>query len=316
MDSRVKIPLSLQGHIIQDIQLGELIHYGTYSKVVEAKWEGMIVAVKQIHDIYEQDFEIAECDHIPQPGHANIVRFFGIYFPPGAKIPSVIMERLDCNLHDLLEQNPTIPIETKLSILHQTGLGLRYLHSRVPPIIYGKLSSKKVLISKGMEAKIAYTGTVFNTEHKSISIKQSHELDFDAPEINSPADRRCRKEVDVFSYGCIMLHTFSSTKPSHYVVRKYVKCLLTTLEEIKKNIQHLDKVAEDIIVPLIACCRKHLPAERPSMIEICDQLETLLIGRKHLPDNLLQAQLMLQEAKQSHIIPSSKQVNVITWLNL
>ena len=65
MDGRVKMPLSLQGCIIQDIQLRELIHYGTYSKVVEAKWEGTVVAVKQIHDVLK-DFNIMECEHNQQ----------------------------------------------------------------------------------------------------------------------------------------------------------------------------------------------------------------------------------------------------------
>jgi len=110
---------------------------------------------------------------------ANIVRFFGIYLAPGVTMPSFVMERLQGSLYDLLKQNPTtwpivknpthIPVEIKLSILHQIGLGLRYLHSRVPPIVCGKLSSKKVLISKGVEAKIACIGTIIKTGHKTMS---------------------------------------------------------------------------------------------------------------------------------------------------
>lgn len=283
MNGRDEVPL-LKDCIIQDIQLKELIHYGTYSKVVEAKWEGLVVAVKQIHDVYEKDFEIAEYERIHQLGHAHIVRFFGIYFPSGADLPSLVMERLDCNLYDLLEKNLTIPIETKLSILHQIGLGLRYLHSRVPPIVHGKLSSKQVLISKGTEAKIAYVGTIVNTGNNCTNVVENFKMGFIAPERATSVNRK-DKEVDMFSFGCIILHIFSSTKPLHLVISKPMIRSLTTSENLKRNIQHLDNAVEDVIVPQIICCLKHNPSERPSVIEVCDQLETLLVDRKHLPSS-------------------------------
>lgn len=303
------ITSSLQERIIEDIELkDELIHRGTYSKVVEAKWEGLVVAVKQIHDVYEKELEISEYFHLHQLSHANIVRFFGIYFPSTMKLPSLVMERLDCSLCDLLEQNVSVPM--RLSILHQTGLGIRYLHSRVPTIVHGKLSTKKVLISKGMEAKIMYRGTIVNIKHNdSKSTEKCFEMDFMAPERFTSTNRTHGKEVDVFSFGCIILHTFLSTKPS-YNVGKSVIHLLTTL---KRNTQHLDKATGDVVIQLIQNCLKHLPLGRPSVVEVCDQLEALLLkaNRKDLPSNLLQALLMLEAAaKPCYITPSPDQVNV------
>ena len=306
MDSR--ITSSLQEYVIEDIELKELMHHGTYSKVVAGKWDGLVVAVKQMHDVYEKELEISEYFHLHQLSHANIVRFFGIYFPSTMKLPTLVMERLDCSLCDLLEQNVSVPIEIKLSILHQTGLGLRYLHSRVPTIIHGKLSTKKVLISKGMEAKIMYFGTIINIKHNSMSIEKRFEIDFMAPERFTSTNRTYEKKVDVFSFGCIILHALLSTKPS-YNVGKPVIHLLTTL---KRNTQHLDKAMEDIIIDLIQNCLKHLPYGRPSVVEVCDQLEGLLLkaNGKDLPDNLLQALLMLEAAKPHYVTPSSDWVNV------
>ena len=86
--------------------------------------------------------------------HPNIVSFFGIYWPPGARAPSLVMERLNCSLNSLLEQNPVLPIETKLSIIHDVALGLRYLHTRTPIIIHRDLSSNNVLISKEWKEKL------------------------------------------------------------------------------------------------------------------------------------------------------------------
>lgn len=59
------------------------------SVVGAAKWKGSLVAVKLS---YEQ-FEITEC-HPQLDRHANIVRFYGIYFPPAAVLPSFAMECL------------------------------------------------------------------------------------------------------------------------------------------------------------------------------------------------------------------------------
>ena len=310
---RVEILSSLQDCLIQDIQLKEVIHHGTYNNIVQAKWEGLVVAVKQFHNICKDECKIAEYERIHHLSHANIVRVFGIYFPTEAKLPSLVMERLECSLYDLLEQNLSTPIETKISYLHQIGLGLRYLHSRVPPIIHGRLSSKKVLISKGMEAKIIYVGAIVKAvAHKSIM--QSFETNFMAPETLEMAatiDRKCGKSTDIFSFGCITLHTFSSSKPSYCVVNKFITRVLPTSELLKRNIQHLDKAVEDIILPQIVSCLKHNPSERPSINKVCDHLEILLNDKKHLSNDSLQAQSLIKEAKQLHHghMGASKQVN-------
>ena len=91
---------------------------GAHRRILEAKWEGSVyvVAIEQIHailkEVNEQEFGILrnkflmECDRSNRLHHSNIVRFFGIYFPPGARLPNVVMERLHCSLNDLLERNP------------------------------------------------------------------------------------------------------------------------------------------------------------------------------------------------------------------
>ena len=310
------VPSSLRSSIITDIQLGRVIGGGAHGRILEAKWEGSVVAVKQIHSIFEevsaQEFEILknkfllECDRSNRLRHPNIVRFFGIYFPPRARLPNLVMERLHCSLNHLLERNPVIHLDIKTSILHQIGLGLRYLHTRVPPIIHRDLSSNNVLISKGVEAKIADLGTIRildPSRNSPMSIAPGTQ-DFMPPEVlvNDPSIKY-GKELDVFSFGCIMLHTFSQQwpTPSQHVVTDRVERKLIARSEIERRAQYLDKVhkvVEDVMVPLIVSCLENLPFDRPTIMEVCDQLETLVVNREQsIPDNLLQAQLMLQEAQ-------------------
>ena len=311
------IPSSLRSCIITDIQLGRVIGGGAHGRILEAKWEGSVVAVKQILAILEevsaQEYAILkskflmECDRSNRLRHPNIaVRFFGIYFPPGARLPNLVMERLHCSLNDLLKQKPVIHLDIKTSILHQIGLGLRYLHTRVPPIIHRDLSSKNILISKGMEAKIADLGTIrlLDPNRNSPMTIAPGTQDFMPPEVlvNDP-EIKYGKELDVFSFGCIMLHTFSQQwpTPSQHVVTDPVEHKLIARSEIERRAQYLDKVhkvVEDVMVPLIVSCLENLPFDRPTIMEVCDQLETLVVNREqNIPDNLLQVQLMLQEAQ-------------------
>ena len=85
------VPSSLQSCIIANIQLGRQIGYGANGRIIEAKWEGAAVAVKEIHSIFinqvsEPEFQafkqgfLRECEQSNRLRHPNIVRFFGIYY--------------------------------------------------------------------------------------------------------------------------------------------------------------------------------------------------------------------------------------------
>ena len=157
-----------------------------------------------------------------------------------------------------------------------------------------------------MEAKIADLGTIrfLDPSRNSPMTMAPGTQDFMPPEVlmNDPSIKY-GKELDVFSFGCVMLHTFSQQwpTPSQYVVADSVERKLIARSEIERRAQYLDKVhkvVEDVMVPLIVSCLENLPFDRPTIMEVCGQLETLVVNREQmLPDNLLQAQLMLQEAQ-------------------
>ena len=122
------------------------------------------------------------------------------------------MERLHCSLTNLLERNPLLPVETKLSIIHDVALGLRYLHTRTPIIIHRDLTSNNVLISTGMEGKIGDLGTARLVDPTRLSqmTKAPGTVAFMPPEALAASDNiEYGKELDVFSFGCVMLHTLS-----------------------------------------------------------------------------------------------------------
>ena len=293
------IPSSLRDFIIDNIQLDKQIGRGANGRILEAKWEGIIVAVKEIHSIFINDVSEAEflafkrsflreCEQSSRLRHPNIVRFFGIYYPPGARAPSLVMERLHCSLTNLLEQNPVLPIDTKLSIIHDVALGLRYLHTRTPIIIHRDLSSNNVLISKGMEGKIGDLGTarLVDPTRQSRMTKTPGTVDFMPPEaLAASGSIQYDRELDVFSFGCVMLHTLSHQwpTPSEPVVIDPVTFEMKGKSEVERRSSYFDKIDKyglSVLMPMIKACLNNIPKKRSSVMQICSQLEGL-VNKQH-----------------------------------
>ena len=87
--------------------------------------------------------------------HPNITLFLGLCFLPGTKLPLLVMERLEMSLDDLLEHIPNLPLTLKRSILEDVASGLLYLHRRPSPVIHRDLTSKNVLLTSSLVAKIS-----------------------------------------------------------------------------------------------------------------------------------------------------------------
>lgn len=303
-------------YVVENIRISRQIAKGENANISEAKWEGLFVVLKDIHCIFDrfsgQEFQklrdhfLKECKLSSRIRHPNIVRFVGVHFTSGnnARVPYIVIERLHCNLNDLLERHKNIPLEIKLRTLHGIGLGLRYLHTRDPPIIHKDLTSKNILLSEGIEVKIAdlCTARLVPSSHYT---RPSESLDF-LPPINESA-YDAKKEDDIFSFGCIMTHTFARQWPTP--LRALVtsndpdkQVMADSSSEFDRRVQYINKVPnsiKDVVIPLIASCLENDQVDRPTAEEVCDQLETLVINRKcTLPDNLLEAHLVLQEAHQ------------------
>ena len=296
---------ALRDCVIDNIRIGKQIGRGANGRILEAKWEGIVVAVKEIHSIFMnevsdvefQSFKrsfLRECEQSSRLRHPNIVRFFGIYHPPGVRVPSLVMERLHCSLTSLLEDNPVVPIGIKLSIIHHVSLGLRYLHTRNPPIIHRDLSSNNVLLSKGMEGKIGDLGTarLVDPRKQSRMTKAPGTIDFMPPEaLEDVTNIRYGKELDVFSFGCVILHTLSHQwpTPSQAVIINPDTGLVTggrtEVERRSQYFERIDRSRSDVLIPLTESCLSNLPKNRPSIVRVCDQLEGQLVDREIVSAN-------------------------------
>ena len=76
------------------------------------------------------------------------------------------MECLPTNLISCIEQHGVLPKEISYPILRDIALGLHYLHSQTPPILHRSLSSKHVLLTPNLTAKISNLGSARVLEHQ------------------------------------------------------------------------------------------------------------------------------------------------------
>ena len=307
----------LRDFVIDNIRIGNQIGRGANGRILEAKWEGIVVAVKEIHSIYMnevsdlefQSFKrsfLRECEQSSRLRHPNIVRFFGIYHPPGARVPSLVMERLHCSLTSLLETNPVVPIGTKIWIIKDVALGLRYLHTRNPSIIHRDLSSNNVLLSNGMEGKIGDLGTArlvdpAKQSRMTIAPGTTH---FMPPEaLADVTNIRYGKELDVFSFGCVMLHTLSHEwpTPSEAVIVNPDTGLIIGRTEVERRSQYferIDRSRSDLLILLIESCLSNLPMNRPSIVRVCDQLEGQLVDNERTSSTDMVVSTLQQAVQQ------------------
>ena len=305
---------TLQDFVIDNIRIGNQIGRGANGRILEAKWEGIVVAVKEIHSVFMNDVSdlefqsfkrsfLHECEQSSRLRHPNIVCFFGIYHPPGARVPSLVMERLHCSLTNLLENNPVVPIGMKAWIIKDVALGLRYLHTRNPPIIHRDLSSNNVLLSRGREAKIGDLGTarLVDPRRQSRMTKAPGTVDFMPPEaLEDVTNIRYGKELDVFSFGCVMLHTLSHEwpTPSQAVIINPDTGLVTGRTEVERRsryFERIDRSWSDVLIPLIESCLSNLPKNRPSIVKVCDQLEGQLVDNKRTSSNEFTVSVLQEE---------------------
>ena len=105
-------------------------------------------------------------------------------------------------------------------------------------------------------------------------------VDFMPPEALNIGDAttiRYGTELDVFSFGCVMLHTLSNQwpTPSHAVIinPSGETTGLTEADRRSKYFENIDRSRLDDLIPLIKSCLSNLPKSRPSMMRVCDHLE-------------------------------------------
>jgi len=126
-----------------------------YGTVVEVEIESTICTGKKFrHDLFTRDEEkfcemfTKEYGCVCQLQHKHIVQYHDICSFPDSKLPVLVMEKLETNLHKYLlnPDNANLDLVVKVSILRGIAKGLVHLHIQTPAIIHRTLIATNVLL--------------------------------------------------------------------------------------------------------------------------------------------------------------------------
>uniref|UniRef100_A0A1X7UBI1 Protein kinase domain-containing protein n=2 Tax=Amphimedon queenslandica TaxID=400682 RepID=A0A1X7UBI1_AMPQE len=275
----------LQPLLLPDLkETGKELGRGAYGVVTEVIVSGTTCAAKKLHDTIVQDHNLKKfSDEVllhSQQRHPNIVQLIGVYYPPRSQLPMLVMEYLPLSLTQCLEREE-LPLQMKYSILLDVAKGLCYLHGKRPPIVHRDLTANNVLLTSSYSAKISDLGVsrladTFKKDHLTTAPGNAMVMPPEALEDNPVYDHK----LDVFSYGCLILHVLTGQlpKPTDQSVQEpdRVKCLKKEPEWNKRSSYTKKIPKENELLPFAKQCLHDDPTGRPEMIEFLQFIQQII----------------------------------------
>ena len=173
-----------------------------------------------------------------------------------------------------MENYNNIPLNVKLSILDEVCLGLRYLHSRNPPIVHTDLTPNNILLSYHLEPKITDLGVA--------KVLRSDELpgtpDFMPPEALSERPVH-EPSADVFPFGGVILNVTTQLwpEPTESTQFDVDTNALEVVSDAKRRKECLDKMTEGAaeLKQLVISCLNDNPKNCPPVAEVSMSIKSV-----------------------------------------
>ena len=272
---------------------------GSFGIVEQVYFNGTICAAKQLHDILIDPEGhglksvcgrfLEECRIMSSVRHPNIVQFLGLCKYPTRTYWTLVMEQLAMSLDDLLTEaikmGDELPLSLKISILTDVAKGLVYLHNHSPQIIHRDLTSRNVLLTLDMQAKITDLGNalIIDSDTVTKTMSQAPGTTVYMPPEATERPAKYNSSIDMFSYGVLALYTAIQQFPKDLPPATYTNENTNKLmprSEIERRHQYIVVLyetmgEENALTSLIKRCLENQPKNRPSAREAHEILERL-----------------------------------------
>jgi tRNA A-37 threonylcarbamoyl transferase component Bud32 len=257
----------------RDIKFIKLLGRGAYGQVHKARWNGVIVAVKQTLALQIDADAIAEFKREAklllnlQP-HPSVVQVFGVSIRNGSLF--LVMEYAQLGSLESLWTRPEPPklsLGRKIRILASVARGLHHLHGA--GIVHRDIAARNILIAKGWMPKITDFGmsrTLANAAEQGHTASMIGPIKSMSPE--SLKDRIYSSKTDIYSFGILIYEVFAEKEPFAHLD---LIGAATAIREHHKT-PHLPRETPEAIRELAKDCWKLQPNERPDMREVAERL--------------------------------------------
>lgn len=223
---------------------------------------------------------VKECGVQSKLHHPNVLQFIGLYRGENPFDVTMLTEHMPTDLDQYLRAHPSsLPNFDKISVLFDVSNGLRYLHSRDPPVAHRELTARNVFLSADMSrAKIGDMGvlTILDSDmsHLAAWEKAAESLLYVAPEAKEQLSKRGLR-ADVYSFGVLALYVATQFPPTADGNGADVGEDTRRVEQ-RRLLNSLGK--EHSLYEVITRCFEHAPSSRPTAVELSKMLEMLRAG--------------------------------------
>ena len=267
---------------------------GSYGSVHEITLNRTRCIAKRIHDILQPGYYYPsetmnvvskrfrqECELMNSLRHPNIVQCLGIHtVSTGDNLPEemLVMEYMHMDLDHCLNTYPNIALPIKTSILRDVAHGLLHLHSQDPPIVHRDLTASNILLTPDMRAKIADLGVskIFDlSQIRALTMAPGNQSYMPPEALTEEPDYDTK--LDIFSFGVVALYAGNQEFPKVYEVIPIPLEVFGRKElQLLKRKRWMDMLGSaHPLYPLVTKCLQDDPSVRPSILDVCFEVENL-----------------------------------------
>ena len=265
-----------------------------YGAVVDLEFKGIHCVGKILYPLFF-DFDtdpprmenmlekfFKEIKLLSKMSHPNIVKFYGIYYKQdpslSMKLPVLVMGKMECSLTQYLSthEKGSIPEDLMFNILLDVSKGLVYLHEEMK-VAHRDLSSNNILLAADLNAKIAHLGSArvldrpggWNSLAKLT--RKPGTQDFMPPEaLEDPPQYTV--SVDVFSFGCVIIHLCTHKWPEPASLSK----VKNNISEIERRKRYILEMTDSCLLPMVLQCLAEKSTHRPASADLVSSLQAKL----------------------------------------
>ena len=230
----------------------EVLGKGGWGEVKVAKFRGLRVAAKCLHEVILSSYNISvftrEMEIAARVRHPNLLQFIGA---TREGTPIILSELMPTSLRKELETGP-LPYPAVLTISQDIACGLNYLHLFKPdPILHRDVSTANILLTRGdysWRAKVSDYGSANLQPMIGRTVNPGNPV-YSAPEAGVPRDHS--PAMDVYSYGVVL-----------------IEMMICRIPVVAQRQLHINSIRRPMFKALIERCLKENRRERPTMSEI------------------------------------------------
>ena len=231
----------------------------------------------------------------------------GVHFSHHSQLPMLVMEYLPLSLTQCLETHQDLLLQIKYSILLDVAKGLNYLHCKRPPIVHRDLTTNNILLTSNFIAKISDLGVsrmadTFRRQQLTTAPGNWIVMPPESLKDNPSYDHK----LDVFSYGCLILHVFTHQWPiptDQYVPNPHQKGTFILVSEWDRRSKYTNQLQNDLLCPFTKQCLDNNPKNRPI---INDAIQCIDGALSKLPPSKNKLEMMREISDFEKIVQSKE----------